>query len=57
MSEISHEDRLAISHELSRCRVDGMSHPELKKHIKKIFPGVPVIVNKNYGFEVERDEK
>lgn len=52
---ISPEDRMAISQELVKHR-DKMSFTELKKHIKKTFPGVPVIVNKNYGFEVEKSE-
>lgn len=54
---ISPEERLSISIELSTCRAARMSHAKLKKHIKKMFPGVPVIVNKNYGLEVEKDEE
>lgn len=53
---ISPEDELSISIELSTCRAARMSHAKLKKHIKEKFPGVPVIVNKNYGFEVIKSE-
>ena len=54
-TEVSDKDLFEISHELSNCR-GKMTFTELKKHIKKTFPDVPVIVNKNYGFEVEPDD-